>query len=179
MVWAARAGILGEQDRVVHLTRPEGRGDVRQRQEDRNKTHAQWQIERLRAEWKEQQRLLDQLMEVERTRTGGARGGRTSELRRRKKVAERHAMESILRIQNVEEERRARDQMRKLEEVNRNLVNLKMRETGLDEITAKWEVRYEQWLKRRQTVTSSADCVLFFLDLALKPEPRDRATGGH
>ena len=73
-----------------------------------------------------------------------------AELQSRRKAAERNAMEAILRIQNAEEERRARERMRKLEEINRNLVNLKMRDTGLDEITARWEVRYERWLKRRQ-----------------------------
>jgi len=124
--------------------------DIRQRQEDRNKTHAQRQIERIRAEWTEQQRLLDQLMQIEQARKGGAREGRMTQLQERKKAAERHAMESILRIQNAEEERRSRDEMRKLDQINRNLVNLKMREGGLDEVTAQWEVRYEKWLKARE-----------------------------
>lgn len=125
---------------------------IRKRQADRALSQGQRRIRTIRQELAEQQKLIDQLLELEQRRKGGPRAGQVAELRKKRGAAEKHALEEIMRIQNAEEERRARETYRRLEQLHRDLVNVKMESAGVGRRTAGWAVDYEQWLKKRKKI---------------------------
>lgn len=124
-------------------------GKLRDRQADRDRTTAQRKIGQIRKEYDEQEKLLAQLLNIEAARRGGARGGRMAELQKRRDTAARAAGEAIMRIENAEQERRARQAARQRERMIRELVNLRAEQEGIDQRTARFELQYEQYLKKR------------------------------